>query len=144
LFIAQRGSVHGDSVATWALLQHKLAKSGHSQAAAKNTTDSGHSGIIPACHDATIDSLGQFPLGKECPDKVDAGKVPELHGPELQHIEEPLILGIPICVLGRAESVGDAFDTIHYRAGKVVRRVDVPRPAGAVVRDWLRLSAFLL
>jgi hypothetical protein len=123
----KNGLVHSDSVATGALLQHKISDGRDGQAAAKDATESWHTRIIPASYSG-IDYLGELPLRKERANEVNTDKVPELYGPELQGLEEPLTLGIAVRVLGCAEGMGNAFDAVDDRAGEVTSRIDVPGP----------------
>ena len=54
----------------------------------------------------TLVSFFLFLEKEKCLNKVDVGKVPHLHRPELQGLQGPLILRISISVLSCAESMG--------------------------------------
>lgn len=125
--------VHGDGVAARALAEHELAQGGDGEPAPEDPPDGRHARVVPAGDDAGVDDLGELALGEEGADEVDARKVPELDGAEVEGGEEPLVLGVAVGVLGGAERVGHALDAVDYGAGKVVRGVDVPGPAGTVV-----------
>lgn len=131
--VPECGPVHGDNVAARALANDEVAESGNSHTTATNTTDGGHARIIPAPDVAVVDKLGELALRQECLDEVETGEVPHVNLAEAKGVEEPLVLGVTVGVLGRAESVGDALVAVNDGAGKVVHGVHLPGSAGAVV-----------
>ena len=60
-------------------------------------------------------------------------EVPDVHGPEVESLDHPLVLGVTIAVLVGTESVGDTLDRVHDGASKVVSRVYLPLVADRAI-----------
>ena len=127
------GPVHRDDVARGALLEDEVAEGGDGHTAPADTTDGGHARIVPAPDLAGIDELGELALGEEGADEVHAGEIPHVDLAELEGINEPLVLGVAVGVLGGAESVGDALMAVDDGAGEIVHGVHLPLGAGTVM-----------
>lgn len=114
------GPIHGDDVSARTLLQHELAESGDSQTTADDTTDSRHTGVIPATDTSSVDNLCELSLGEECLDEVDTGEIPQVDLSEVQGLEEPVVLLVSVGILGRSEGVGDSLDGVKDRDDEIV------------------------
>lgn len=127
------GPVKVDDVLAGTLLEDELLQRRDGHTAPANTADGGHTWVVPAPDNATVDELGQLTLGKKRPDEVHAGKVPVVDVAQLESLDHPLVLSIAVLVLGSTESVSDALESIHDGAAEVVCGVDLPGSTGAVV-----------
>jgi hypothetical protein len=73
----------------------------------------------------------QLPLTQQRINKRQASKVPNLNLPQLERIQHPLVLRVPIAVLVRPQRVRNPLDRVDDGATEIIRRVDlvfVPRP----------------
>lgn len=65
----------------------------------------------------------ELALGEKGVHKVEAREIPKVRLADLEGVDEPEVLGVPVAVLVGAESVGDALDRVYDGASKVVGRV---------------------
>ncbi len=65
-------------------------------------------------------------LGQQSIDEIKATEVPDIDFANSESLDHPLVLWVAVTIFIGPKSVGDPFDRIHDRAGKVVSRVDFP------------------
>lgn len=129
----ERVPVEVDNVLGRTLLQDELLEGRDDGTAAADTTHGGHARVVPAPDVASVNDLGELTLGQDCADKVQTSEAPVVNLAELELLDEPLVLGIAIVVLGGTQSVCDALDRVDDGAAEVVGRVHLPLGASAVV-----------
>jgi hypothetical protein len=83
------------------------SRDGHTTPA--DTADGGHARVVPSPDLAAVDDLGELTLGQEGLDEVHAGKVPVVDLPQVEVLQDPLVLLVRVVVLCGAQRVGNTL-----------------------------------
>ena len=113
---------------------HEGEDGGGGVAAAAQTAQGGHTGIVPAVHDAHFHQLAQVALAHDGVGHVQAGKLALLgEGGAEDVFNDPVVQRAMVLELQAAHAVGDALDGVLNGMGEVVHRVDAPLVALTVM-----------
>ena len=117
---------------------HKLKDAGGGVAAAAQTGQGGHPGVVPAVHDALFHQLAQIALAHDGVGHVEAGKFALLGKLAAEHVgDDPVIQRAVVLKFQTAQAVGDALQRVLNGVGVVVQRVDAPLVPLTVVVEVL-------
>ena len=115
-------------------LAHKGEDGGGGVAAAAQTAQGGHTGVVPAVHDAHFHQLTQVALAHDGVGHVQACKLTLLgEGSAENVLDDPVVQRAVVLELQTAHAVGDALNGILNGVCEVVHRVDAPLAALTVM-----------
>ena len=124
-----------DDILRRPLGNHVLSKSLDSKATAANTPYSGEARIVPTTDQALVHKPVQLALRKKGVDEVETAEIPDEDRAKGESLDHPVILGIAITVFVRPQSMSDALKRVDNGAGEIIRRINLPLIASAVVRQ---------
>ncbi|KAH3670728.1 hypothetical protein OGAPHI_001243 [Ogataea philodendri] len=127
--------VQVDNVLGWTLRDHKVPQSLNTHTSSSNTSDSWESWVVPVRNVLLVNKPLQLSLGKQGSDKVDSGKIPNVHLSQVQSLQNPLVLDVSVSVLDSSQCVSDSLYSINNRNTEVVSRVHLPLGTSTVVRS---------
>jgi hypothetical protein len=88
------------------------------------TLEGGEGRRVPALDDALVDEVLQLTLGEQSVLEVESAEVLDLGVVrQVEVLEEPLVLAIPVVVLVGATGVGHTLNRVHDGAREIVDRV---------------------
>ena len=117
---------HADALAE---RPHRLGR----VAAAAQAADGEHPRIVPAGDVLLLHELQQLALAHHRVGEIEPGELDLLRVVDAQLAAEPVVQRAVVLELQRADRVGDALDRVGLPVRVVVRRVDAPLVAGAMV-----------
>lgn len=82
-----------------------------------------------------LDKPLQLPFTQQRINECQPSEIPHLDPPQLERIQHPVVLGVPIPILVRPQRVSDPFDRIDNRTTEVVSWVNLVFRSGTVVRQ---------
>ena len=98
----------------------------------------GKTRIIPTIHMIVVNKPLQFTFGQHGMHKIHSRKRLDRHRTQLQCFNDPLVLKIPIVVLGRTQGMCHTFDRVDDGTGKIVRGVRLVLGPGSMMRCGVR------
>ena len=109
------------------------AESFRGVAAAAETGEGGHAGIVPAGDEAFLHEQEKFTFAEEGVGDVEAVELELLGMVDTEVFDVPIVEGAVVFKFQGANRVGNAFDGVAFAVGVVVHRVDAPLVAGTVM-----------